>query len=135
LADFIETNGGIGGISRPRTESTITDVKKAELALEIIADRNLAVADGEVLGQSFEGDDLDRPCVLIATPQDDGSFVINAVVKTKAALNAALIGFYGVHKAEVKKAEEEQKESAKRKSQKSARNNIVRESQGAHYAM
>lgn len=135
IAQFIEMNGGIGGITRPRTETSITEAEKAEQALEIISDEVLAIADGKVLGQFFEGEDLDRPCVLIATPQDDGSFAINAVVKSKAALNAALVGVYSTHKAEMKKAAEEKKEAETRKTVKAARQTIVREATGAHYAV
>jgi hypothetical protein len=135
LTQFIEANGGIGGITRPRAESGITDAQKAELALELISDEVLAVADGVELGQSFEGEDLDRPCVLIATPQEDGAFAINAVVKSKAALTAALISFYSAHKAEVKKAEEQKQDAEKRKLVKAARKAIITESTGAHYVM
>ena len=135
IAQFIEMNGGIGGITRPRTETSITEAEKAEQALEIISDDVLAIADGKELGQSFEGEDLDRPCVLIATPQDDGSFAINAVVKSKAALTAALVSVYSTHKAEMKKVAEEKKEAETRKTVKAARQTIVREATGAHFAM
>jgi hypothetical protein len=135
IAQFIEMNGGIGGITRPRTETTITEAEKVEQALEVICDDVLAIADGKELGQSFEGEDLDRPCVLIATPQDDGSFAINAVVKSKAALTAALISVYSTHKAEMKKAADEKKEAETRKTVEVARQMIVREAAGAHYAM
>lgn len=135
IAQFIEMNGGIGGITRPRTENSITEAEKVEQALEIISDDVLAIADGKELGQSFEGEDLDGPCVLIATPQDDGSFAINAVVKSKAALTAALVSVYSTHKAEMKKVAEEKKEAETRQTVKAARQTIVREATGAHYAM
>lgn len=135
IAQFIEMNGGIGGITRPRAETSITEAQKVEQALEIIGDEVLAIADGKELGQSFEGEDLDRPCVLIATPQDDGSFAINAVVKSKAALTAALISVYGTYKAEMKKSAEEKKVIETREIVKTARQAIVREATGAHYAM
>jgi len=135
IAQFIEMNGGIGGITRPRTETTITEAEKAEQALEIISDDVLAIADGKELGQSFEGEDLDRPCVLIATPQDDGSFAINAVVKSKAALTAALVSVYSTHHAEMKKVAAEKKEAETRQTVKTARQTIVREATGAHYAI
>lgn len=136
LAQFIEANGGIGGVSRPRTESGgMTDAQKAEQALELITDEVLAVADGKELGQSFEGEDLDRPCVLIATPQEDGDFAINAVVKSKAALTAALVSFYSAHKADVKKARDQKQVIEKRKASSAARKAIVSKSTEAHYAM
>lgn len=135
LTQFIEVNGGIGGITRPRAEGGMTDAHKAEQALELITDEVLAVADGVELGQSFEGEDLDRPCVLIATPQEDGTFAINAVVKSKVALTAALISFYSTHKAEVKKAKEQRRVAETRKVSNAARKAIFTESSGAHYAM
>ncbi len=47
--------------------------------------------------------------VLIASPQDDGSFVINAIVKSKSAMTAALVGVYS---ANVQALQQEQAQKA-----------------------
>ena len=47
-------------------------------------------------------------CVLIAKQQADGSFLVQGVVYSATALNAALVAMYGAENTQVKNKEEKQ---------------------------
>ena len=66
----------------------------------------LGVANSAELTKLADSKYAETECVLLATQQADGTFVINAVVRGKAALNAALTTYYSEASAVLKDQEE-----------------------------
>ena len=94
LPKWIEANGGVEQIRLSKAPNAKTPKQKAQAAQKVMATAEvLCAAKSRALSKladvEFEGKD----CVLLATQQADGSFAIRAVVRSKGAVNAALVSY------------------------------------------
>ena len=107
LAKWIEDNGGVQAIKLERSPTFVSAKQKSEIAqnnfdslttlAEIKTDALSLLADAEFVGED---------CVLLAQQQADGSFVVRALLRSGAAVNAAFTALYAQNKVsneEVKK--------------------------------
>lgn len=104
LVDYIEQHNGVEQIRLKASKNFKSATQKAEIALPNATAQTIAVASGDKLGQFIDAETIDEQCVLIATQRADGSFAINAVVRSKGALTAALVAYYGQQSADVKES-------------------------------
>jgi hypothetical protein len=102
LVEFIEQGNGVEQIRLKASKNYKTAKQKAEIALPSATAQTIAVAKSNKLGQLIDAETIDEQCVLIATQLADGSFAINAVVRSKSALTAALVAYYGQQAEELK---------------------------------
>lgn len=102
LVGFVEQGNGVEQIRLKASTNYKTAAQKAEIALPNATAQTIAVASSNKLGQLINAETIDEQCVLIATQRADGSFAITAVVRSKSALTAALVAFYGQQSAELK---------------------------------
>lgn len=94
LVDFIEQGNGVEQIRLKVSKNYKTSTQKADIALPNATAQIIAFATSDKLGQLIDAETIDEQCVLIATQQADGRFAINAVVRSKSALTAALVAYY-----------------------------------------
>lgn len=100
IPQFISDNGGVEEIRRSGSPTAKTPKQKAELGKQVVCEQNLAAIQSDTLKMLAEqadksaGDDL----LAILTMQDDGTFVIRALVNNKGVLNAALGCAYSANK-------------------------------------
>jgi len=102
LAQFISDSGGIQEIRLSKSESYVSPKEKASIALEMVAEMKLATVKGQHLAETINVEKADETCVLLATQKADGSFVVQSVVYSATAVNAALVSVYGTHTNERK---------------------------------
>lgn len=111
LADWIERKGGIQEIKLSHSKSYISPKQKAETAQNSISSlQTLAVVKTEALSMLADPDHIHSECVLLATQQPDGSFVVKALLRG-GVVTAAYSSLYSqmnpqvqAQKAEVKAA-------------------------------
>ena len=65
-------------------------------------------AKSQKISEVINVEKVDDQCVLIAKQQADGSFLVQGVVYSTTALNAALVAMYGAENTQVKNKEEKQ---------------------------
>ncbi len=102
IPSFIENAGGIQEIRTSKSPSFKTTKQKVEIASANVFTEVLAVVNSPELVKLADSNYAETECVLLATQQADGTFVINAVVRGKAALNAALTTYYSEASATLK---------------------------------
>lgn len=94
LPKWIEENGGIEQIRLSKAPNAKTPKQKAQAAQKAMAKAEvICVAKSRALSKLAEVDFEGKDCVLLATQQADGSFAIRAVVRSKGAVNAALVSY------------------------------------------
>lgn len=95
LPKWVEDNGGVEQIRLSKAPNAKTTKQKALAAKKVMAKSDvLAVVKSRELSKKAEADFAGDECVLLATQQADGSFAITGVVRSKGAVNAALVSFY-----------------------------------------
>ena len=97
LSDFISNSGGIQEIRLSKTENYVSPKDKATIATEMLANIKLATVKGQQLSETINVEKADETCVLLATQKADGSFVVQSVVYSATAVNAALVSVYGTN--------------------------------------
>ena len=108
LAKFITDNGGLQEIRMSKSETYKSPKQKAALAVDLLRTNKLAVVKSQKISEVINVEKVDDQCVLIAKQQADGSFLIQGLVYSTTALNAALVAMYGVENAQMKNKEEKQ---------------------------
>lgn len=99
LAQWIEDEGGIQEIKLKQSPNYVKPADKAKHAnTQLSALPSLANVKTEALSKFADGEHMYETCVLIAEQNADGSFDIKAVVRSGAALTAALGTVYSEHK-------------------------------------
>ena len=101
IATFITNAGGVEAIRLGKTSSGVTSaaVQKRVEAKTSIAQKSMGVAMGLQLGAMLDAGKIGTQVVLIGTWQADGSVVVQAVVQSDSALNAALTSFHSESKS------------------------------------
>ena len=108
LAKFIADNGGIQEIRMSKSATYKSPKQKAALAVSFLSTNKLAVVKSQKISEVINVEKVDDQCVLIAKQQADGSFLVQGVVYSRTALNAALVAMYGAENTQVKNKEEKQ---------------------------
>lgn len=102
IPSFIENAGGVQEMRASKSASFKTVKQKVDIASANVFTEVLGVANSPELIKLADSKYAETECVLLATQQADGTFVINAVVRGKAAINAALTTYYSESSAELK---------------------------------
>jgi hypothetical protein len=108
LVKFITDNGGIQEIRMSKSATYKSPKQKAALAVNFLSTNKLAVVKSQKISEVINVEKVDDQCVLIAKQQADGSFLVQGVVYSTTALNAALVAMYGAENVQVKNKEEKQ---------------------------
>jgi hypothetical protein len=127
VAEFLKNNGGVEGVANKPSANSPTDAEKAEIAWDFLSPVTLATADGVALGQQFDAERIDRPCVLLATALADGSYNIKAVIDAASVVKAALKIVYGTNKESIKALDAINTEELVRNAQASPREAIIQQ--------
>jgi len=127
LVAFLEECNGVEGVTRAKKAGAagVPESEKVAQAFRFIESESLGVAQGSVLSQRISAEEILDPVVLIATPQDDGSFVVNAIVKSKSAMTAALVGVYSANVQALVQEKSQSAQAAEVVSQTQARQSVV----------
>lgn len=91
---FIEQAGGIQEIRLSKSENYVAPKAKAEIVKQAIEAACIGTVQPADLSAPAEATNEGGMCVLIATQLADGGFQLHAVVRSKEALSAALVGHY-----------------------------------------
>lgn len=102
IPSFIENAGGVQEIRAKKSGTAKTPQEKLAIATDKAFSEVLAVVSNPELSKLADSNYAETECVLLATQQADGTFAINAVVRAKSAVNAALNAFYGENTAKIK---------------------------------
>jgi hypothetical protein len=109
LADFIKGKGGIEEVRSERKGKAITAEQKTLLATKRMDSTVLGSFACPELLQELDAGEIDKPVVLVATWNSDGSVKVRSVIKSKTAINSALACYYNDKKADrLKEAAEAQ---------------------------
>lgn len=104
LAQWIEDNGGIQEIKMGHSGTYVSPTQKAEIAKGHVADlKTLAVVKSEELSQQADPEHMGEDCVLLATQQADGSFIVKALLRG-TSIKAAYEALYTATKDNFAKA-------------------------------
>ena len=104
LAQWIEDNGGIQEIKMGHSATYVSPTQKAEIAKSHVADlKTLAVVKSEELSLLADAEHMGEDCVLLATQQADGSFIVKAMLRG-TSVKAAYEALYTATKDEIAKA-------------------------------
>ena len=105
VAKNIAALGGVQEISLGKATGAMTLKEKAAVAAASINGEVLGSFSSDALNKLFNSDETGEKAVAVVVRQADGSFVINAVVHSSAAVNAALSAYYSLHKEKIQKQE------------------------------
>jgi len=127
VAEFLKNNGGVEGVATKPSANGLTDAEKAEIVWDFLSPVTLATAEGVALGQQFDAERIDQPCVLLATALADGSYNIKAVIDSASVVNAALKIVYGTNKESIKAIDVINTEELVRNAQASPREALIQQ--------
>jgi hypothetical protein len=100
---FIEQAGGLQEIRMSKSETYKSPKAKAEIAETSAYADTLAVAKSAALSQKADPQFEGTRCVLLSTQQANGGFAVHAVIRSKQAVQAALLTHYGAINADANK--------------------------------
>ena len=103
----IAAAGGVQEISLGRAEGSLTAKEKAALAGGHVNQAVLATVHSEELGKQFNPEHTGEQFAAVLTQEADGSFSVNCVVKSAAAVTAVLAAYFAANKEELKTAADE----------------------------
>lgn len=99
LANFIEQSGGIQEIRLSKSATYKTPAEKAAIVSQSLPTETLAEVRNDAMAQLAKSEHMDELCVLIATQTAAGTFKVHSVVRSKQALNSALLANYSAQQA------------------------------------
>jgi hypothetical protein len=104
MVQWIEDRGGIQNIKLGRSQPEIGPKQRAALAAAFINEgAGLGLVKTEELSKLADADKAGGECVLVAYQRADGQFAVRALVRSRGAINAALVAHYCEHKDEIAK--------------------------------
>ena len=104
LAQWIEDNGGIQEIRLGHSATYVSPTQKAEIAKGFVSDLpTLAVVKSAELSLQADAEHMGEDCVLLATQQADGSFIVKAMLRG-TSVKAAYEALYTATKDDFAKA-------------------------------
>jgi len=101
--------GGVQEISLGRAGNALTPKQKASIANQKVTKSVLASVSSEALSKLADAETKGEKFAAVLTQESDGTFSINCVVHSAAAVNAALAAFYSANKDSMAVEAEEQK--------------------------
>ena len=103
----IAAAGGVQEISLGRTAGSLTAKEKAALAGGHVNQAVLATVHSDELGKLFNPENTGEQFAAVLTQEADGSFSVNCVVKSAAAVTAVLAAYFAANKEALKTAADE----------------------------
>lgn len=104
LAQWIEDNGGVQEIRLGHSATYVSPTQKAEIAKGFVSDLpTLAVVKSAELSLQADAEHMGEDCVLLATQQADGSFIVKAMLRG-TSVKAAYEALYTATKDDFAKA-------------------------------
>ena len=98
LAQWIEHNGGIQEIRLGHSATYVSPTQKAEIAKGMVGNLpTLAVVKSAELSLQADPEHMGEDCVLLATQQADGSFIVKAILRG-SSIRASYEALYTVTK-------------------------------------
>ena len=95
FAEWVEKNGGVQEIRVAQSANFIQTKTKVALARQKIEHLPvLAVAQSEALSQLADANEMTKTCLLIASQDANGSFVIRGLTRSGGAISAAFAALY-----------------------------------------
>lgn len=101
--------GGVQEISLGRAGNALTPKQKASIANQKVAETMLASVSSDALSKLVDAETKGEKFAAVLTQESDGSFSINCVVHSNAAVNATLVAFYSANKERIAVDAKEQK--------------------------
>jgi hypothetical protein len=95
LVDFIANAGGVEEIRLAKSPNALTTQQRIERAKSALPSDCLALLKSDAITKELDMAQVGNQVVLIAEQLADGELAIKCLVKTTAAINAALSGYYG----------------------------------------
>jgi len=99
---FIEQAGGVQEIRLSKSATYTSPKQKAEAVRHTAFSESLAVAKSGALSKLADSTLANTQCVLLATQLPDGTFAINAIVRSEGVIKAALVSLYSQKKGVLK---------------------------------
>ncbi len=105
LADWIKQKGGVEEVRKGASSKSGMPLKeRAEIAKKVVKNATLDIIKTDKISTLFADEDGDKMVVLVATYRNTGELEIQGVVKTDAAVKAALAAYYSTNKEEIQAA-------------------------------
>lgn len=101
LPAFIREAGGVEEVRLASAPNAMTAKTKARAASDAAVQTTLGVFKAEGTSGLLDQGNIDKPVVLLGTWQADGSVVVRGVIKSEAAIQAALVSFYNNNKSQI----------------------------------
>lgn len=105
LSAWIAGKGGVEEIRQGSKSGGMTTLERVDVAKAAVKDKPLMTFKPDTKFMSFDSDDADKMMVLVVTYRPTGDIEVNSVVKSGAAVRAALAAHYATHKAELADAQ------------------------------
>lgn len=103
--------GGVQEISLGRAGNALTPKQKAAIASAKVAEAVLGSVSSEALSKLADAETMGDKFAAVLTQNSDGTFSINCLVHSHAAVNATLAAFYSANKEAMAVEAEEQKQA------------------------
>ena len=100
VAQKITERGGIQEISLQRKEE-LKPKEKAEIARDVLMSQCIATLSSDALKAKMNIEHIHENAVAVLTLNGDGTYSVHCVVKSKAALDAALAAYFSENKVEI----------------------------------
>ena len=112
IAAFIENNGGVQELRLAKSLTAKTAKQRAALGRDAVGQANiLATFSSAELSRQIDSTEFDTPMAAIIVARPNGTVEVRGLVKSKGAVNAALVGYVSANKDKAAK-EAAQKEVA-----------------------
>jgi len=99
IPSFIANAGGVQEIRVSKSPTYQTAAQKVATAEATVFNAPISSINSDEL-PLLNSDHVEEPCVLLAQQEADGSFTVFSVVRSKAAINAAMLGALSTGKQE-----------------------------------
>ena len=100
VAQKINERGGIQEISLQRKDG-LKPKEKAEIARDVLMSQCIATLSSDALNASMNKEHIHENSVAVLTLNGDGTYDVHCVVKSKAAVDAALAAYFSENKVEI----------------------------------
>ncbi len=104
LADWLGTQGGVEEVRLGCRNKGMTATQRADVAKAALGTSALTTLKLDPRSIAFDTNDADKMMVLVVTYRPTGELEVNAVVKSDAAVRAALASHYSANKDAVTEA-------------------------------
>jgi hypothetical protein len=101
LSAWIAAQGGVEEIRQGSKNGGKTTAERVEVAKDAVKDKSLMTFKPDPKSMSFDSNDADKMMVLVVTYRPTGDIEVNSVIKSTAAVKAALAAHYAENKGQM----------------------------------